>query len=50
MKFDFCLETAGDCELNETIIEAVKFPKKTCTWDDSYRTKGRKVSLQNFNY
>jgi hypothetical protein len=50
VKFDFCLEAAGDCELNETIVEAVKFPKKICTWDDSYRAKGRKDSLQNIKY
>ncbi|CAG2252210.1 unnamed protein product [Mytilus edulis] len=38
ISFSFCLET-GSCEFTETIIQGVKFPKKKCTWDDTYRVK-----------
>ncbi|XP_076089891.1 uncharacterized protein LOC143061777 [Mytilus galloprovincialis] len=38
VSFSFCLET-GSCEFTETIIQDVKFPKKRCTWDDTYRVK-----------
>ncbi|XP_052083535.1 uncharacterized protein LOC127720826 [Mytilus californianus] len=38
ISFSFCLET-GSCEFTETIIQGVKFPKKICTWDDTYRVK-----------
>lgn len=40
LKFDFCLESSAPCEFSEVIIEDVKFPKKKCTWDDTYRSKG----------